>query len=81
MDSSGLIALLVGVLLCFYGIRSVNLALLAAGFSVGYLIADAFTTDSWTKLWVGLGSALLMCWWSRSSSGSRRSSSGSRRVP
>ena len=55
-----LVVLVVGVLLCFYGIRSVNLALLAAGFALGYLIAEAFGADAWTQLWVGLGAAALV---------------------
>jgi len=56
---TGVVVLLVGVLLCFYGIRSVNLALLASGFAIGYLIADAVGSTGWTAVLVGLGSALL----------------------
>ncbi len=58
--TTALVVLVVGVLLCFYGIRSVNLALLAAGFALGYLIAEAFGADAWTQLWVGLGAAALV---------------------
>ena len=58
--TTALVVLLVGVLLCFYGVRSVNLALIAAGFAIGYLVADAFDADPWTALWVGLGSAVLV---------------------
>ena len=36
---TGLVVLAVGVLLCFFGIRSVNLALLASGFGLGYCLA------------------------------------------
>lgn len=58
--TTALVVLLVGVLLCFYGVRSVNLALVAAGFALGYLVADAFDADPWTALWVALGTALLV---------------------
>ncbi|MBC7300827.1 MAG: DUF4203 domain-containing protein, partial [Nocardia sp.] len=37
---NGILVALVGALLCFYGIRSVNLGLLAIGFGLGWLIAD-----------------------------------------
>ncbi|GIG23011.1 hypothetical protein Cch01nite_37350 [Cellulomonas chitinilytica] len=57
---TGVVVLLVGVLLCFYGIRSVNLALLASGFAIGYLIADAVGGTGWTAVLVGLGAALLV---------------------
>jgi hypothetical protein len=56
---TGVVVLAVGLLLCFYGIRSVNLALLASGFAIGYLIADAFGQTGWTAVLVGLGAALL----------------------
>nr|WP_296764803.1 DUF4203 domain-containing protein [Rhodococcus sp. (in: high G+C Gram-positive bacteria)] len=39
---SGIVVLLVGALLCFYGIRSLHLAVLAAGFGLGWLVADLF---------------------------------------
>ncbi|AEI10851.1 hypothetical protein [Cellulomonas gilvus] len=58
--TAALVVLLVGVLLCFFGVRSVNLALLAAGFALGFLVADAFDAGRWTALWVALGSALLV---------------------
>jgi len=56
---TGVVVLLVGVLLCFYGIRSVNLALLASGFALGYLVADAVGATGWTAVLVGLGAAVL----------------------
>jgi len=58
--TTALVVLVVGLLLCFYGIRSVNLALVAAGFALGFLVAEAFGADSWTQLWVGLGSGVLV---------------------
>ncbi|GAA4472372.1 hypothetical protein GCM10023094_04470 [Rhodococcus olei] len=39
---NGIVVLLVGALLCFYGIRSLHLAVLAVGFGLGWLIADLF---------------------------------------
>ncbi|MFD4180121.1 DUF4203 domain-containing protein [Rhodococcus sp. NPDC058514] len=39
---SGLAVLLVGVVLCFWGIGSLHVAVLAAGFGLGWLIADLF---------------------------------------
>lgn len=39
---SGIVVLLVGALLCFYGIRSLHLAVLAVGFGLGWLLADLF---------------------------------------
>lgn len=41
---NGVMVLLLGALLCFYGIRSVHLAVLASGFGLGWLIADLFTS-------------------------------------
>jgi len=58
--TTALVVLIVGVLLCFYGIRSVNLALVAAGIALGFLVADAFDADPWTELWVGLGTGVLV---------------------
>ncbi|MDJ0359042.1 DUF4203 domain-containing protein [Rhodococcus sp. H29-C3] len=40
---SGIAVLLLGALLCFYGIRSVHLAVLAGGFGLGWLVANIFT--------------------------------------
>ncbi|MGY0496930.1 DUF4203 domain-containing protein [Nocardia sp. FBN12] len=51
---NGILVALVGALLCFYGIRSVNLGLLAIGFGLGWLIADLFNASFWWLLLVGL---------------------------
>lgn len=58
--TTALVVLLVGILLCFFGIRSVNLALVAAGFALGFFVAEAFDTDGWTTLWVALGTAVVV---------------------
>lgn len=47
---NGLVIALVGLLLCFYGVRSVHLGILAIGFGLGWLITDLFTTSFWTSL-------------------------------
>jgi hypothetical protein len=57
--TTALVVLLVGILLCFFGVRSVNLALLAAGFALGFFVAETFETDGWTSLWIALGTALV----------------------
>lgn len=51
---SGIAVLLVGALLCFWGIRSMHLAVLAAGFGLGWLIADLFHVSLTTLLLFGL---------------------------
>ncbi|GCE78345.1 DUF4203 domain-containing protein [Cellulomonas biazotea] len=57
---SGLVVLLIGLLLCFFGIRSVNLALVASGFGLGYLAADALDASTGTALLVGAGAAVVL---------------------
>ncbi|MFF0546086.1 DUF4203 domain-containing protein [Nocardia thailandica] len=47
---NGLVIAIVGLLLCFYGVRSVHLGILAIGFGLGWLITDLFTTSFWTSL-------------------------------
>lgn len=42
---SGLAILLVGIVLCFWGIGSLHVAVLAAGFGLGWLIADLFNAS------------------------------------
>lgn len=51
---NGIVVALVGALLCFYGIRSVHLGILAIGFGLGWMIADLFNASfSWLIL-IGL---------------------------
>ncbi|MEV0299450.1 DUF4203 domain-containing protein [Nocardia sp. NPDC050710] len=50
----GIVVALVGALLCFYGIRSVHLGILAIGFGLGWLIADLFDATFWWLLLIGL---------------------------
>lgn len=42
---SGIAVLLVGIVLCFWGIGSLHVAVLAAGFGLGWLIADLFSAS------------------------------------
>jgi hypothetical protein len=56
---SGWVILLVGVVLCFFGVGSVHLALLASGFGVGWLLADVFNASTGVALLIGLGGALI----------------------
>ncbi len=56
---SGWVILLVGVVLCFFGVGSVHLALLASGFGVGWLLADVFNASTGVALLIGLGGAVI----------------------
>jgi len=56
---SGWVILLVGLVLCFLGVGSIHLAVLASGFGLGWLLADLFHADAWTSLLVALGSAVI----------------------
>jgi hypothetical protein len=58
MDTTGLGLLAVGLLLCFAGVRSLNLALLASGFAVGWLLTEPFGADLLTALVVAVAAAV-----------------------
>jgi hypothetical protein len=74
---SGWVILVVGIVLCFLGVGSIHVAVLASGFGLGWLLADVFHADVWTSLLIALGSAvigwILVSPWCSSS---RHSSSG-----
>ncbi|TLF77372.1 TMEM198/TM7SF3 family protein [Nocardia cyriacigeorgica] len=55
---NGIVVAVVGVLLCFYGIRSVHLGILAIGFGLGWMIADLFNASFWWLLLVALIGAI-----------------------
>ena len=57
MDLTGLGVLAVGLLLCFTGARSLNLALLASGFAFGWLLTEPFDATFLTALVVALAVA------------------------
>lgn len=56
---SGLAVVLLGALLCFWGIKSMHLAVLAAGFGLGWLIADLFDVSVATLVLFGLIGAVV----------------------
>ncbi|KAA9162589.1 TMEM198/TM7SF3 family protein [Amycolatopsis acidicola] len=58
MNTTGLVVLAVGLLLCYAGVRSVNLAVLASGFAIGWLITEPFSATFLTALIVGLACAV-----------------------
>lgn len=56
---SGWVVLLVGIVLCFFGVGSIHVAILASGFGLGWLLADLFDATDSTALWIALGSAVV----------------------
>ena len=56
---SGWVILIVGIVLCFFGVGSIHVAVLASGFGLGWLLADLFHSDVWTSLLIALGSAVI----------------------
>jgi hypothetical protein len=58
VDVSGLGIVAVGLVLCFLGARSMNIALLASGFALGWLLADAFNATPLASLVFGVVAAL-----------------------
>jgi len=57
---SELALLLVGLVLCFAGARSLRLTVLVAGFGLGWLLADAFGANVATKFAVAAVAALAL---------------------
>ncbi|MGB3303905.1 MAG: DUF4203 domain-containing protein [Gordonia sp. (in: high G+C Gram-positive bacteria)] len=58
-DANGLVILAVGAFLCFYGVRSVNLGVIAAGFGLGWMITSLFNASALTMLLFGLVGAVV----------------------
>ena len=56
---SGWVVLAVGVVLCFLGVGSVHLAVLASAFGLGWLLADLFGATAGTALIIAAGSAVI----------------------
>ncbi|MEV0893721.1 DUF4203 domain-containing protein [Promicromonospora sp. MEB111] len=56
---SALAAILVGLVLCLAGTRSVRLAVFTAGFGVAWTLAEAMNADTGTVLLVALGGGVL----------------------
>jgi len=55
----GIAVLLVGLLLCFFGVRSLNLAVLASGFALGWLLTEPFDASILTALVIAVAGALV----------------------
>lgn len=55
----GLVAIVIGLVLCFAGARSVHLAVLLAGFGAGWMLSRAFDAGTGTALIIGLAAAVL----------------------
>ncbi|MEV0948518.1 DUF4203 domain-containing protein [Rhodococcus sp. NPDC049939] len=56
---SGIGILLVGAVLCFAGIGSLHIAVLASGFGLGWLMADLLSLSIGTTILVSLGGAVV----------------------
>ena len=56
---SGWVVLAVGVVLCFLGVGSVHLAVLASSFGLGWLLADLFDASAGTALIIAAGTAVI----------------------
>ena len=56
---SGWAILLVGVVLCFFGVGSLHVAILASGFGLGWVLADLFHASDGTALLIAVGAAVI----------------------
>jgi hypothetical protein len=56
---TGVVGLAVGLVLCFFGVGSLHLAVLGSGFALGWLIAGLFSANTTTTVLVGLGCAVV----------------------
>lgn len=54
LDANGFVIVAVGAVLCFYGVRSVHLGVLASGFGLGWLIAALFNPSALALILFGL---------------------------
>jgi hypothetical protein len=61
VDASGLGVSAVGLVLCFLGVRSLRVAVLASGFALGWLLAESFGAVFVTALIVA-GAAAITAW-------------------
>ena len=51
---AGLVIVAVGLLLCFFGVGSVHLAVIASGFGLGWMLGDLFGASQSTALLLGV---------------------------
>jgi hypothetical protein len=56
---SGWVIVGIGIVLCFFGIGSLHVAILASGFGLGWLLADLFGAADGTALLIALGTAII----------------------
>lgn len=56
---AGLVIVAVGLLLCFLGVGSVHLAVIASGFGLGWMLGDLFGASTSTALLIGVLGALV----------------------
>ena len=56
--TSGVVLVVIGALLCFWGVGSVHAGVIAAGFGLGWFLADLFGASAVTALVVGVVGAL-----------------------
>jgi hypothetical protein len=55
---TGVVGIVVGLVLCFFGVGSLHLAVAGSGFALGWLIAGLFGANTPTTVLVGLGCAI-----------------------
>ena len=58
MDVTGLGTVAIGLVLCFFGARSLHIAVLTSGFALGWLLADAFDATPLASIAFGLVAGL-----------------------
>lgn len=57
---SGLVVALVGLVLCFAGVRSLNLAVFVSGFGLAWLLVDSVgSTHAWTAVLIALAGGVV----------------------
>ena len=49
----------VGIVLCFFGVGSLHVAILASGFGLGWVLADIFGATEWTALIIAAAGAVI----------------------
>ena len=55
---TGVVGIVVGLVLCFFGVGSLHLAVLGSGFALGWLISGVFDANTTTTVLVGIGCAI-----------------------
>jgi len=55
---TGVVGIVLGLALCFFGVGSLHLAVLGSGFALGWLISGVFDASTTTTVLVGIGCAI-----------------------